>query len=211
MGNMQDRKQTNFVSTWSLHFQLFTAAGTQHFHNALHHYFYYQDATRETSENENEVSELMVSKCRDSSLMSMCSVCSKIGCCCNFETSLAQHLWKIAISHILSKPNQRHMRGRKHSVKHHLWLSIIVPRLKNGFYSKLSVLHSCSAQTLNLASQQTLGTARCLWVVERYDGPVQKVMISLSVQFYSQTIICWFLAENGHQLKSNQLGWKCLF
>ncbi len=103
MGNMQDRKQTNFVSTWSLHFQLFTAAGTQHFHNALHHYFYYQDATRETSENENEVSELMVSKCRDSSLMSMCSVCSIIGCCCNFETSLAQHLWKIAISHILSK------------------------------------------------------------------------------------------------------------
>lgn len=50
--------------------------------------------------------------------------------------------------------------GGKHSVKHHLWLSIIVPSLKTAFDSKLSSLPSCSAQTLNLALQDTLGRAR---------------------------------------------------
>ncbi len=209
----QKTNKLNFsLNCWRIN--MITALSTvQNFHNALHHYFYDQDTPIETSEIENEVSELMVSKCRDSCahLMSMCSVCSIIGCCCNLKPhslNTSGRSPSVTFSH---KPNQRHMRGRKHSVKHHLWLSIIVPRLKNGFWQQAicATQLRCSNAEFGITadpgqSQTPLSVGEIWWFSPKsHDQSFCPI--------YSQTIICWLLVKNGHQLNQIQLGWNVYF
>ncbi len=64
---------------------------------------------------------------------------------CLFHNWLLLQFWNLTRSTPLEDRHQSHSlenqirgtwEGGKHSVKHHLWLSIIVPRLKNGFWQQ---------------------------------------------------------------------------